>query len=296
MTSGYFLGLKLNKVDNTLDQKVIVKSSLKRFLRLYLLFGGWYFICDVIKTVAISHNKVSDLLYLLHRLIVESPGGGIWFVYTIVIGLLILYYISCFRIINLKKLTFFFAGMYIIGSILLMRPMEQSFIFTAYKTLLLTDHNILFNGIFFFGGAAFACLRTNKNNTIIKLASIFVLILYVLYGLFSYDWNNWYQAALFPVFRMLSVFSLLYLCVTTNLYMSKNGVVLRKLSTALYFTHWNFINCLLVARNIAEIDDVTGALITTGLSLILAILIVRVKNGELYDQLFSSSKLVKVRN
>ena len=63
VTSGYFLGLKLNKVDNTLDQKVIVKSSLKRFLRLYLLFGGWYFICDVIKTVAISHNKVSDLLY-----------------------------------------------------------------------------------------------------------------------------------------------------------------------------------------------------------------------------------------
>ena len=95
VSSGFFLGKKLNQAELLSEQRNIIVSYFKRLAIPYILWGSIYFVIQIASDVIKDKKPFLDsFLYYLHSLIMSSPGGGLWYVQTILLLLIILYFIG----------------------------------------------------------------------------------------------------------------------------------------------------------------------------------------------------------
>ncbi|MCR5605720.1 MAG: acyltransferase family protein, partial [Treponema sp.] len=248
VSAGFFLG---KRIDGTNDNIQIIKITLIRYLKLYLIFGGWYLTVNLLKAGLIDKDK-QTIIHLFHQLIVETPGGGIWFVYTLVWCVLILYAIKG----NKSKciiIWLVFATIYLLGAYFFSKQLDNSEVRRIYNMMFLSEHNLMFYGVFFFGGFLLGANSIYERIKKWKYIYILIIVIYLLFGLLLYDWNDLFQVVVFSIMKAASVFSLFGLAILKSDDTSINISIIRKISTVLYFTHWNFIYVVIFLRERVEL-------------------------------------------
>ncbi|MBQ6387267.1 MAG: acyltransferase [Ruminococcus sp.] len=166
------------------DRKEIRANAKRYFLRLLRPFAVWgicYFVLAIAEEVVIEKGPIKEVLpEKLHLLAVESPGGGLWYVYAV---LWIVFLMFCFY---KKNREFAFWG---ISFALFLLPgiwgffEEQSgligWIQKAYYTVFTSERTFLFFGIYFFSGVLLFRFKPKKHPV-----WQFLLLQAALYGLF----------------------------------------------------------------------------------------------------------------
>ena len=78
--SGYYLQMKLNALSPDFYRGG-VKNYFKRLLRPFVIWGSWHLLLEAANRLLLDHINGQDaLLSLGKRLLVSSPGGGLWYV------------------------------------------------------------------------------------------------------------------------------------------------------------------------------------------------------------------------
>ena len=154
ISSGFFFTPLLS---NSAEPKAI-RSNIKRYflrlLRPFVLWGVCYFILSVLEDVVIEHNAVKTVLWeKFHLLLVESPGGGLWYVYAVL-------WITAFLFVFYKhkrEIPFFIISFVLFlipsiwnpssGGLTFMQP-----VYDAYYKVFLSERNCIFYAVYFFTG------------------------------------------------------------------------------------------------------------------------------------------------
>lgn len=288
IATGFFVGNKLRITDDLVERQVITKRSIKKFLKLYLIFGSWYFLLDIVKLLIKHEDLAKGLFFLFHRCIVYTPGGGMWYVYTAIIGLSILVLLKCknklvLLFFILSSITYMFGGFFFMDkySNILMRRL--------YSSLFISDLNIIFFSVYLFGGILlgiyFNVIKNKINLMHSKLFLISIITLYIIYGLFLHNMDNNLSVFFFLTLKLISCFSIFILCLNMKAFCADTTII-RQYSSSMYFIHWNFINLLLILRKYIYINRFVGALLCLLLSIILSTFVIKLKKGKYYRLLF----------
>lgn len=287
VSSGFFIGKKVKNKNKTQSADSIIKNVGKRFLKLYLIFGTWYFCINLAKELIIAHGDISTLINLLHTLAVESPGGGIWFIYTMLWGILILFFLARsenIKVLVVSEISFFV--FYLAGSVFFLNDFGDTEIRHVYEKILISNRNILFFGVYFFGGYLVGFSTKFQKLLYHPLFNIPVVFFYLIYGLFFYNWNDIAETLIFSVMKCVAVF-LIFGCSLYQPKKNKNTLTIRKYSTSIYFTHFSFVYLILFIQSKFIIDRVATALICLLLDVILCTFLIYFKKGKLYSKLFT---------
>ncbi|WP_295093491.1 acyltransferase family protein [Ruminococcus sp.] len=289
--SGFFLGGKNSKLDNSeIINKTIIKA-LKKYLKLYLLWGGWYFCLNLIKMVLIDKQLIKKLPFYIHQLLVEGSGGGTWYLYTLIwcVGiLLLLHMIKDSK--ALWALSAILILLYVLGPLLFSEYFKTCKVCTLYKSIFISDKNIFFFGMYFFCGYLLGYydilkfMQSIKKRIIIYIV-IFYEIAYFLYGLLLYDYHSYIHLLVFPVLKAVAVF-LLFILGLYNGSDKYNNYLIRKLSTVVYFTHWTFVLAIMYINSYLSLNSVLVSLICLISDLIISYFIVTMFKGKVYKLLF----------
>ena len=286
VSSGFFIGSK-NGNDFNKNLNNIIKSG-KRYIRLYLIFGGWYFFINLLKTAILDHDLIHSILPSLHKLLVETPGGGIWFVYTLIWCVGILFF--CYKTHNPDKSilisAIFCFFLFLFGAFLFAKPFNDSFIRKAYDKVLLSEHNVLFYGIYFFVGylVGLKCFVKNEIK-LLRLLMGMIVVTYIIYGLFFYDWNNVLTSVFFSLFKLVATLSIFVLALHFKSKTPQTNFI-RKMSTVIYFTHWNIIYVEILLKNLVSINQQILAFICAIASVCFSFVLIKSFHGEIYKKLF----------
>lgn len=239
--SGYFLGKKIGRSKNTTEYKNLITQYALRLLYPYLIWGIWYFtITCALNIIRHSNTPLKIITYQLKLWIVSSPGGGLWYIQTVLILLLILYIGG-----NKKHI----ATYTIIGTLLTLIPSlceqlkDKVYLFdriqTAYFDVFLTELNFLWWGAYFLIGIVLAIRGANFINLFARHRKLYFVISYCIY-IFVY-----FMCGKNIVLQSMKLLVSVILFITIlNLRLSINSEIsinLRKMSTIIYFSHFTFI-------------------------------------------------------
>lgn len=237
--SGYFLQSKLEKATSEQYRKILWNY----FCRLavpYLIWGIWYFVLEIANQVFIDHiNVLLVIRGLFIRWILSSPGGGLWYVQTILCIVLILIFFNNKRHSTLV-LTIVLAISYLLSRCVL-RYNEQSEFLTGIKESIFPNEynslNFVCQGIFFMLGIqlkkVMSFVKSTKSMSIISLVIFFVTCLPVCF------YSKISNMAIVCVLRVVSLF-VFTSCVYTSI-SEKNTKRIRAMSTMIYFMHFTII-------------------------------------------------------
>lgn len=159
--SGFLCG---NKYLDSDRRPEVIRNSVKSLLRLYGIWGGIYFLIDLLKSVLSQENIGDVLLNGFHRLVVYGPGGAIWYVYALIVISLVTMAILKLRNKNttLVFLFLFLQFMTMIPPLLALdcfkTPVIEK-IQSWYIDVFLSYNNALFYGSYYVGGYLIAVLK-----------------------------------------------------------------------------------------------------------------------------------------
>ena len=280
------MGKKLSAQKKIEEEKATIVASLKKFVRLYIIFGGWYLFCNVTRALFAESNKLESIGILFHTLLVETPGGAIWYVYTLIWALVILLIIRRKKTSFILLSTVFFCT-YLFGSVFFMKLYSNCFLQLLYRKYFLADRNLLFFGVYIFGGVALGYNGFDKINMsrTQKITGVISFIIYIVYGLNRIDFDSVLGTVLFAGVKCAACFLLFVLSLNIKI-VTEKALYYRRMSMVIYFTHWNFIYLFLIAKRVVDVNRVILSLMCTTLAVLFAEVIVKYKNGKFFRMLF----------
>lgn len=278
ISSGYFLGLK-NCVNVSTSS---IEKSIKHFCKLYIIFGSWYFLIQLAKIIFVNRNEAfSEIIELLHHLLVESPGGAQWYTYTCIISLVILYFANA-KEYNIRKILVLFTISYFAGSIMMMDLFKYSNLRIMYEKIFISDRNVFCFGVYFFCGYVLG-LNNNKIKWKHKILPYVVLLVYMIYGMLIYDRSEIGSVLIFSALKLLSSICLFLV----TLYFNPENIettTIRKLSTITYFTHYTFVYVFVFL--FSDVNHLVLGLSCTIVSLLFSCAMLKFRKGYIYEIIF----------
>lgn len=232
--SGYFLGVKINHINNLKEYQSVLNQYFKRLVVPYFIWGGVYFLVESLADVVTEGYTIWNAVLLrLHYWLVSSPGGGLWYVQTILILLLILklnhkrkyrcilFWSLC--ILSMVPSTVDILATYSDTAVVVVRE---------YNRYFLTDLNFVWNGLYFLAGIELAHLQIKNER--IKGIIVFLILLMIKVVLSEAGVAHSFGRIL----NMLISAAIFMILFTTDAPYSKElSQRIRKASTIIYFTH-----------------------------------------------------------
>lgn len=283
--SGYFLGkniLKKNEVEKS------IKFTFLKLFKIYVIFGSWYFLLDLIKLHFLNKiNLWEAIRELLHRLIVQSPGGGLWYVYSVLIGLGLLGggYKLCGR--KVFELLFIISIItYILGIIMFNSHYINSDVLDNYKSCFYDNRNIIFFGVYYFGGIHLALKSGRFKMKHLRLKGSIIGATYIISGLLSIFFQNFNIYFAFSVIKVLCVYCLLIFSINISTLIEINSKRIREVSTAIYFIHYTFVYVFLFANKYFNIRNKESAIFCMITTIVFALILTSKRLEKVYSLLF----------
>lgn len=243
--SGYYFQIKLNAVGH---ESVWggVKSYFERLFRPFIIWGSWYLLLEAANRLLIDHASVQIVLFQLgKRLLISSPGGGLWYVQAILWMLGILYLLRN-RIYNLQIFAWSLCALYVFN-VVVSKCADAGNEFQLIKQVIFSEDysnlNFVFNGVFFPVGMVLARPEDGKAKNILEKYcwELFAgtVVIWFLQGHFRY---NMATAALWALANILRVVSLFLCAQRLQIGISPLSCIkMRKMSTRIYFLHFTAI-------------------------------------------------------
>lgn len=241
ISSGYFVTPLLSHEFGVKEIRNNIKKYLLRLIRPFVLWGSCYFVLSVLEEVLIEHNGIKTVLpEKLHLLLVESPGGGLWYVYAVL-------WITAFLLIFYKhkrEIPF-----YIVSFLLFLLPgiwnisgsdmVVLNSIHNAYYTVFLSERSFIFYAIYFFTGIILY-------NYLIKKIPVWKLLLmqtllYVTFVLLCNSEQNIFVGLLTQLNKYVLATGWFLIALNIPNQCIPQGWIrdsARKMSTIIYFTHF----------------------------------------------------------
>jgi len=239
--SGYFLGNKLNKFENTDDKITEIKKYIKRLI---IPFIFWLIIGMIRQIYDLRHDDVLIIINTIVKKIFFYPWGALWYILAVIIATIIL--IPFIKKQKIKYAVFLGSALYIFALFcnnyyFLVENTVIDKIVTIYMNKFISARNGVFVGFLFVTlGFYLSEFIKNKDIKLKELIIIFIIsyiILFLemsfLYGKTTLDDN-----ALFISFIVLipSLLTIL-LKVSYSLNVKIDTKILRNYSTGIYFMH-----------------------------------------------------------
>lgn len=262
-----------------------IEKSIIRFGKLFLIFGGWYFFIRLLKIIMLNDvDKTIELWNLIHHTLVESPGGAQWYTYSCIMMLLILWICCRKKNYHITLFIVFFLT-YLFGSVFMLDIFKQFPPRVWYDKLLCSDRNILHFGVYFMLGYVISI--ENKTLEYRKLVQAFVyieLFVYIFFGLFLYKRTSVAMTLIFSLLKLMGVYCLFELSLHIKS-IAFDTVLLRKMSTVIYFTHYTLVYVFVAMSSILN-NNIIASLLCTLCSVVIAYIIVNGWDGKIYKVLF----------
>ena len=193
-----------------------------------------------------------------HRLLVSSPGGGLWYIQAILSMLVILYIINN-RKHGLEAFTLILVILYVFNTIISKCSTENEFLYYVKGHLFHKEYsalNFVFNGAFFLVGMVLSKYKD------CKAAAIILKYRWIIFGCMIVMWFA--QAAIeftpinttFWAFGNILRITTLFLC-AMNLQIGINpkvGAKMRGMSSRIYFLHFTVIYLVKICMRIIGIQ------------------------------------------
>lgn len=243
--SGYYFQVKLN-TDEHESFRGGVKNYFERLLRPFIMWGSWYLLLEGANRLLIDHTSVHNVLFQLgDRLMISSPGGGLWYVQAVLWMLVILYLLNN-RTHSLLIFTWSLCVLYVFN-VVVSKCADAGNEFQLIKQVIFPEDysnlNFVFNGVFFPVGMVLARPEDGKAKKFLKKNcwKLFAgtVIIWFLQGHFRY---NMATAVLWALVNILRVVSLFLCAQRLQIGISPHsGIKMRKMSTRIYFLHFTVI-------------------------------------------------------
>ena len=270
--SSYFLFSKLNKENDTLKRKEIIKNFIWRNLKLYFM---WFIILLPItldiKNYYVNYNIIKGTIVLLRDFLFSSTFAASWYIIALVIGSIIIYW--CSNKISNRLLLIITVIIYFL--VTLTSTYEFSFLGDKleyyYHLIIVASYNSFLVGlIWIMIGKLLAekkIIYRSKLNMIIMIISIVLLFLEWtlvknIVGLVDKD----------CYFMLIPLVITIFLLITNikSIFFSQS-LFLRKISTVMYVSH---LSVIYVLTNYFVIDSrALILLITIIIGIVLTIII-----------------------
>lgn len=199
-------------------------------LRPFIIWGSWYLLLEAANRLLIDHASVQIVLFQLgKRLLISSPGGGLWYVQAILWMLGILYLLRN-RMCNLQIFAWSLCALYVFN-VVVSKCADAGNEFQLIKQVIFPVGMVLARPE---DGKAKKFLKKNCW----KLFAGTVII-WFLQGHFRY---NMATAVLWALVNILRVVSLFLCAQRLQIGISPHsGIKMRKMSTRIYFLHFTVI-------------------------------------------------------
>lgn len=286
LSSGFFLGTKLVHKQNY-EQ---INKTFNKLLKLFLIFGSWYFCLEIVKVYILNRDDVvAQILFVVHRLLVQSPGGGLWYVYTALISVWVLKITSkhismekgIVSITVLSTVLFFFANFVVVAY-------PQSEAVLLYQKIMISDANFIFFSVYYFVGVMIGFYKEKIYFGLdINVVCIFLILAYVWYGFFMYVTTDALSSLIFSVLKIFTVVALFLISVKVSSYIRIDTRGIRKLSTATYFFHMTFVFLFRAFQKVVPITNVLGSILCLMSVILFSLLTIKHKENLLYKALFN---------
>lgn len=225
IASGYFLGKKMLNAKTVGEYRNYGFKYFKRLMRPYFIWAFIQFFVQIFVDFYKSDfkNITGIIINKFHYWIVSSPGGGLWYVQASLILVLIL----C--ITNSKKFRIA-VSVVLFTAFLIPSTTIWLNISELYDKIFITTNNFVFSGIYFVLG-----FQLSRFHIIEKLnIKLFLGIFIVFYFLFFIKIDDTLTKILGLVVSLIIFELSLKLHMPYSIQLS---VVLRRISTIIYFTH-----------------------------------------------------------
>ncbi len=152
-TSGYLLCKKIN---STKQYDQTLKNYFNRLLIPYIFWGAWYFLIGILSQTISGSSFQIVVVEKLKLLVFSSPGGGLWYVQSVLILVMIL------RLIRIDRFKFRFVCLLVLLALLacvsdsifeLSETVDWARNFCdQYNKIFVTRLNFAFYGVYFLLG------------------------------------------------------------------------------------------------------------------------------------------------
>lgn len=282
VSSGFFLGKKVLK--GVKPVKEIIKDYILRLLKPYIFFS----IINILENIVLmlhSGENIKIILLDVLQSVIFYPYGALWFVWACIVGALMLYpfmkYKKCNTAIAIGVLLYMFAMLCSSYSFAVEGTIVQK-LTEGYLNIFQTYMNGVLVG-FVFLGLGIKCAEIEESPFNVRSAIILMFIV-------AYALNIVEKMCLRSVSVESSyVFSYLLLCpllvlvlIHTKIIISpKASVLLRNLSTGIYFMH----RPVLFFVEIAFLNPLVRFVIVTVSCIAICVVVYKIKPKYLYELL-----------
>lgn len=238
--NGYFLENKMQHCKDIADIRMTITKQINKILLPYFVFGGGYFLLNIIILWKIDGNNVENAIrQQLWRWIVTSPGGPMWYLQSLLLTLCILYFIY-----RPNKLNAILVGFFILFSfpyICTLPALKDSMLrilYDGYKERF-TTQSFLFRGFWIIWGMKVR--RVIDDRSFIKKPTLILLLMGIAIATLQseFSFNRW-MYALTPICLVIyiSAFFVKMKMLTVRMV---STVVIRKLSIVVFYIHFAVI-------------------------------------------------------
>jgi surface polysaccharide O-acyltransferase-like enzyme len=251
VSSGFMIGLKIN--NDPLKINYYVKVYILRLFIPLLVFGFINTILEIIK-MALRGMTYEGITFHVKRAILYYPYGALWYIQASIVAICLLYFFIKKNAINwalpIGILLYMFA---LVANTyyFLIEGTALEGIVDIYLNKYVSARNGLFVGFLFVGLGIWVSnniiyLQRKKN---IKYAGFCFIISYmtlIAEVSFTYSKNVTDDNSMFISFIVLIPSILVLLtCIKSNIN-NKNSILLRNLSTGMYFLHRAILSCIVI--------------------------------------------------
>lgn len=271
ISSGFFFSRILENKDT---MKIGIKHYSVRLLRPFMIWGAFYFVISFLEMILIDKTSIyTAAKYKLHLLLVESPGGGLWYVEALLWICLIVRF-TYKNDENLRNYLIVGGILYLIQGAWNLEGLEfASILKSMYFKVFLSERTFIFYGVYFFIGI-FIALNLKKA---ISSPTRFFLLQVILYVTFAITNLKVDYIGLAITNQLIKGFiAVNWFLIALNI--SNNSIPncwlkynSRKLSTIIYFTHFTAIYFVKVVYKILNIEFNTNCTIACLICIVLLI-------------------------
>lgn len=242
--SSYFLFSKLNKEKDTINKKEIIKTFIKRNLKLYLI---WFIILLPVtlanRKYFINFSVPHGLLHMLKDFLISSTFASSWYIMSLVEGVILVYFGS--KKFNNKLLLIIsflsFAFITIISTYSFIVPDIK--LIKLFKYFAIKPTNTFLVGLLWVViGKIFADNKDKMKNYNKKINIILIIsgiLLFLEWYFIKIKLNDTWKDCYFMLIPF--TISIFYIVLHIKPFYFKESLLLRKMSTVIYVSHKSFM-------------------------------------------------------
>ena len=234
IASGFFAGEKMKKEKNSSG----ILRNIKSLFRLYLIWGIWYTLLGGLRAVIQGNDFSTTMKSHLYRSLIGSPGGGLWYVFSLLCSFIIIYILFKRRITTRRLYVILFAAwmLFCVSHLVFGKEVEMGGVGNALSDLytrIFLDTKIFTFWLLYVVIGIFASYLNGRSNC-------FLFILMISSALIFNFVNKEVAYQFFVVWTSFSIFEFA-LTVGKQFPINSKAEKGRKLSTIVYFTHYTVI-------------------------------------------------------